>query len=161
MRGLNPRYSKLEENLRDGTRKWQDLAIATVTAWCKDVDKNGNWREVRGCRRHYPLLVRSRRTKAQLVEEATAATGVAALCSVTRPRRLPGLLKEEAEEQNDPFYVQFLKKLGLVVKEASSASPADVGESQGGDDGDTQANTTPAAANVEDTDSTGRFGGFP
>ena len=53
------------------------------------------------------------------------------------------------------MHCRFLKKLGLVVKEASSTSPADLGDSGGGDDGDTQANATTASANVEDTGSTG------
>ena len=35
----------------DGSRKWQDLTVGRVTAWCQNADKIGNWREVRSGRR--------------------------------------------------------------------------------------------------------------
>ena len=41
VRGLNPKYSKLELSLKDGTRKWQNLTLSKVSEWCKDVDKEG------------------------------------------------------------------------------------------------------------------------
>ena len=30
--GIHPKYSKLEESLRDGSRKWQDLTVGRVIA---------------------------------------------------------------------------------------------------------------------------------
>ena len=161
------------------------MTVDRVTAWCQDVDKNGNWREVRSDRRQL------RASAVSQEREDKGSAGGGGDCNNRGGGALqpdaskgPPRTKEEAEAQTDSFYVRdfmsdrriekalimrdklcplcggverpaagqqkcsgskhcrFLEKLGLVVRDASSASPADGGDSGSGGDDNVQANAT-------------------
>ena len=105
--GLHPKYSKLEESLRDDSRKWQNLTVGRVTVWCQDVDKGGAWREVPSGRRQPRASAASQERE----DKGSAGGGGdrnnrgGGAPQRDAPKG-PPRTKEEAEAQNDPFYVR-------------------------------------------------------
>ena len=83
------------------------MTVDRVTAWCQDVDKNGNWREVRSDRRQL------RASAVSQEREDKGSAGGGGNCNNRGGGALqpdaskgPPRTKEEAEAQTDSFYVR-------------------------------------------------------